>query len=95
MNFFQYDTKPESLSARSDPKDFFKIYFDYFDAHGPPYTSHLGKYLPPKFGKLERLRRMYPKYDEWMKIRARLDPDQVFVTHYWREHLLISAKPGI
>lgn len=91
VNFFQYDTELGSLTDRSDPKDFFKIYFDYFDKHGPPYNCHLGKYMAPGFGDLSRLRRMYPKYDEWMAVRAKLDPRQVFVTPYWRKRFLIPA----
>jgi D-arabinono-1,4-lactone oxidase len=89
VNFFQYDTAPGSLTERFDPADFFRPYFEYFDKSGLPYTSHLGKYLPPGFGDLQRLRRMYPKYDEWMQVRARLDPHQIFVNPYWRKHFLI------
>jgi D-arabinono-1,4-lactone oxidase len=88
---FQYDTQLGSLSERSDPADFFRPYFEYFDKRGPPYTCHLGKYMPPSFGELQRLRRMYPKYDEWMQLRAKLDPNQIFVTPYWRKHFLIPT----
>ena len=89
VNFFQYDTELGSKTKRSDPADFFRPYFKYFDKHCPDYSCHLGKYVTPDFGNLERLRRSYPEYDKWMQIRAKLDPRQVFVTPYWREHFLI------
>jgi len=89
VNFFQYDTEKFSLK-RSDPAVFFRPYFEYFDKHGPEYRCHLGKYVTPNFGNLKLLRSSYPKYDEWMQIRATLDPRQVFVTPYWREHFLIA-----
>ncbi len=33
---------------------------------------------------------LYPKWDDFMRIRAELDPRQVFVYAYWRQHLGIS-----
>lgn len=89
VTFFQYDTELGSVTKRSDPADFFRPYFEYFDKHGPEYRCHLGKYVTPDFGNLKRLRSSYPKYDEWIQIRAKLDPRQVFATPYWREHFLI------
>lgn len=89
VNLFQYDMAFGSLTERYDPADFFRPYFEYFDKHGPSYRCHLGKYIAPGFGDLQRLRRMYPKYDEWMQVRARLDPRQIFVNPYWRKHFLI------
>jgi len=89
VNFFQYDTLAGSFTTRAEPADFFRPYFEYFDKHGPPYRCHLGKYMTPDFGNLDRLRRMYPKYDEWMQVREKMDPHQIFVTPYWRKHFLI------
>jgi len=89
VNFFQYNTLQGSLDQRADPADFFRLYFDHFDKNGPPYNCHLGKYLTPRFSELARLRQMYPKYDEWMQIRTKMDPHQIFVTPYWRKCFLI------
>jgi FAD/FMN-containing dehydrogenase len=52
-----------------------------------PYTLHWGKALS---GDVEYLRRQYPRWDDFMRLRAQMDPDQVFVTDYWRRHLGIA-----
>lgn len=51
------------------------------------YRFHWGKYLSDDSAAY--LRRLYPKWDEFMKIREEMDPDQVFVSPYWRKHLRI------
>jgi D-arabinono-1,4-lactone oxidase len=33
------------------------------------------------------LRERYPKWDDFMKLRAEYDPKQLFVNTYWRRHL--------
>jgi hypothetical protein len=52
---------------------------------------HWGKWLPlpgQKCGDVvfnkEWMTRVYPKYVEWMKLREESDPDQIFVSPYWR-----------
>ncbi|MDZ7266968.1 MAG: hypothetical protein ONB48_05650 [candidate division KSB1 bacterium] len=54
-----------------------------------PCRFHWGKYLPvdPNY-----LRAQYPKWEAFMKLRAEMDPQQIFVTPYWRERLGVSAK---
>ncbi len=58
---------------------------------------HWGKYFPdgPPVGP-EFLRTRYPHWDDFMDIRAEMDPNQIFVTDYWRKHLAIEpqSKPG-
>lgn len=54
------------------------------------YRPHWGKYLPaaddPDFGAAY-LASVYPRLDDFMKLRQEWDPAQVFVTDYWRSHL--------
>jgi FAD/FMN-containing dehydrogenase len=52
---------------------------------GFQYRLHWGKYLPDDSASY--LRPLYSKWDDFMRVRAELDPDQVFVTAYWRKHL--------
>ena len=65
------------------------------------YRPHWGKYLPPsdqpiKSGKNDiwygpdKLKTLYPKWDQWMQLRQKVDPDQIFLNDYWREHLGIK-----
>lgn len=51
------------------------------------YTLHLGKALS---GEVDYLRQHYPRWDEFMRLRDQMDPDQVFVTDYWRKSLAIA-----
>jgi hypothetical protein len=51
------------------------------------YRLHWGKSLS---GEVDFLKPLYPRWDDWMQLRAELDPDQIFVTDYWRRHLGIA-----
>jgi FAD/FMN-containing dehydrogenase len=51
------------------------------------YRLHWGKALS---GDVDYLRQRYPRWDDFMRLRERMDPDQVFVTDYWRRHLGIA-----
>lgn len=60
----------------------------------PGVRLHWGKYLPhigEKYGELEfkpeMLQKNYPKLSDWLKIREKMDPQQLFVTNYWRQYL--------
>ena len=56
---------------------------------GFDFRPHWGKYLPPGDGPqgVAYLRKNYPRWDDFMKLRAQYDPRQIFVTDYWRSHL--------
>lgn len=54
------------------------------------YRLHWGKYL--SHDSAAYLKPLYPKWDDFMRIREELDPDQVFVNAYWRKHLGIPLK---
>jgi FAD binding domain/D-arabinono-1,4-lactone oxidase len=50
------------------------------------YRMHWGKVLS---GDTNYLRRQYPRWEDFMLLRARMDPLQVFVSDYWRAQLEI------
>lgn len=63
----------------------------------PGARLHWGKYLPnigEKYGefvfKPELLQKNYPKLPEWLSIRKKMDPKNIFVTSYWDQYLGIS-----
>mgnify|MGYP002624701493 CR=1 FL=1 len=52
------------------------------------FRPHWGKVLPPPARKWrEHYRKVLPKLDAFLALRSELDPDGVFATPYWREHL--------
>jgi hypothetical protein len=52
------------------------------------FRLHWGKYLPADSAKY--LKAQYPRWNDFMKIRAEMDPNQIFVTEYWGKHLGIE-----
>lgn len=52
------------------------------------YRLHWGKFLPtPDPSRPDRLTALYPHWERWNAVRERVDPDGVFMSRYWREHL--------
>jgi len=45
---------------------------------------HWGKYMPvnPSY-----LKKQYPKMNDFFEIRKKVDPDNIFLTDYWKERL--------
>ena len=48
---------------------------------------HWGKYMPVN---PDYLKQQYPKLNEFLSIREKLDPDKIFVSKYWEERLGIK-----
>ncbi len=57
------------------------------------FRPHWGKYLPSADSAqgIGYLKSNYPKWDKWMQLRQQMDPYQVFVNDYWRQHLGIPS----
>lgn len=83
-----------------DANTYFGQFFETFkDVPGVRY--HWGKHMPhpgEKYGEYtfaaEHLQKNYDKLGDFLKLRAKLDPDQLFVTDYWR-NLLNIPKPWL
>lgn len=60
------------------------------------YRLHWGKFLPPpEHTRPDRLTARYAQWQRWKAVRERVDPDGLFLTAYWREHLGLDAgSPG-
>lgn len=75
-----------------------KSYFPQFWKLLKPFNfrPHWGKYLPydqedPTYW-LDYVKSQYPRWDDFMGLREEMDPDQIFVTDYWRGQLGIPLK---
>jgi hypothetical protein len=53
------------------------------------FRPHWGKYLPAGDSQqgTAYLQSVYPKWTEWMNLRAQNDPNKIFVNDYWSGHL--------
>ena len=56
------------------------------------FRPHWGKYLPPASSEqgTAYLKALYPRWNDFMKLRAKLDPENIFLSDYWKKHLGIS-----
>ncbi len=73
---------------------------DYFpkfwDALGDlEFRAHWGKYLPRAGSTVGRaMATRYPRWNDFLRVRQECDPDEVFLSRYWRRHLgLHTALP--
>jgi hypothetical protein len=69
--------------------------WDLVAGSGIPFRLHWGKHQPPVAAGdrtwVDRLRAQYPRWDDWLALRAAHDPDDVFLTRYWRDRLGLWA----
>jgi hypothetical protein len=66
-------------------------YFPQFWSLLAPFDArfHWGKLMPPPGNLAGRdyFRRVYPRWEDFLELRARLDPQRIFVTDYWRAYV--------
>jgi FAD/FMN-containing dehydrogenase len=56
------------------------------------FRLHWGKYLFADPGQTRAyLRDAYPRFEEFLELRSRMDPDGSFLSPYWREHLGVGG----
>lgn len=69
------------------PTAFYQQFWDLLQEFN--YRPHWAKYLPDGNGPqgFKYLQSVYPRWNDWKKIRYEMDPDQVFVNEYWRKQL--------
>lgn len=77
---------------KGDVREFYKKFWDLLAPFR--FRPHWGKYLPSPEGPqgVSYLKKNYPKWQAWMDLREQLDPHQVFVNDYWRDHLGIKSS---
>jgi len=73
--------------ARGVPDEFFRQFYDLFIPLG--YSQHWGKLT---CGWPEYLKKAYPKWDDFMKVRKIYDPRGIFLTDYWCDIFDIPEK---
>lgn len=83
---FRVDVFWFGKNAGDPVKGFYKQFWDVLEPLN--YRLHWGKFLPaPDPSKPDQLTRRYPDWAKWKATRARVDPGNVFLTKYWKEHL--------
>jgi len=72
-----------------EPYKFYQQFYDLFKEKKIPFRVHWGKYLPNAKGTTgpKYMKTQYPKWKQFIKLRKSMDPNNVFLTSYWKEHL--------
>ena len=75
----------------STPQAYYQQFWDALRQFS--FRPHWGKYLPPPatYGKAY-YRQIYPHLQDFLDMRAQYDPNQIFVTDYWRQQLGIQPE---
>ena len=73
-----------------DPEDYFKNFWGLFK--DMDFRSHWGKYIGPMDNKEHQflIKRSFPKWKQFMDLRWKHDPNEIFLNEYWKTHLDIS-----
>ena len=76
----------------ADPTAYFQKFWDLFRQNDLGFRPHWGKYLPAGDGGegAAYLRGQYPKWDAFMALRKQMDPDNIFLSTYWKKQLDIQ-----
>lgn len=78
------------------PADYYQKFWDLLEKY--KYRPHWGKYIPDKIYSVDNpgevlingpdyLKNRYPKWEQWLALRSKMDPHQVFLNDYWRAKL--------
>jgi hypothetical protein len=90
LDVFWFHTKAD----RATREAFFERFWGLMRQEGIDFRVHWGKYLPPSrsVAGAEYLRSQYPMWGRFMQVRKRMDPDGLFLSTYWKEHLGVFAS---
>lgn len=77
------------LSNKQKPMDYFQQFWDLLKDKNVPFCLHWGKYLAPPSSKegASYIINQYPKWEEFKQLREKMDPNNIFLTTYWKNQL--------
>jgi hypothetical protein len=83
---FRVDVFWFALNAGSPTTSFYPQFWELLKPFG--FLPHWGKFLPPAGEEwIAYYRANNPRIDDFLALRAKLDPKQIFVNDYWRANL--------
>jgi D-arabinono-1,4-lactone oxidase len=86
---FRVDVYWFVANDHSPARDFFPRVWQLARDAGIPFRLHWGKYQPPMAEDpawRDVLRAQYPRWDDFLALRAQMDPGGTFLSSYWRAH---------
>jgi len=86
---FRVDPFWFNADARDPVQTFYPQFWNLLREHGIPYRLHWAKYQPNYAANNSKwvgyFAARYPRWQDFLDLRAQRDPDDVFLTSYWRE----------
>jgi D-arabinono-1,4-lactone oxidase len=86
---FRIDPYWFNANAGDPTETFYPQFWNLLRAHGVPYRLHWGKYQPSygphEWSWVNFFADRYPRWGDFVKLRAERDPDGIFLTSYWRD----------
>jgi D-arabinono-1,4-lactone oxidase len=81
-----------------DPTEtFYARLWDLLRDNGIPFRLHWGKFQPVyeqgDRSWVEFFRAQYPRWDDFLRLRAERDPNNIFLTDYWRDRFGLWGEP--
>ena len=94
-SFHQNSVRVNLFSLKQTDEDvvkFFQQFWDLFFINKISFRLHWGYYLPNPSSATGRdyIQKQYPKWNDFMRERKKMDPHNIFLTKYWNEQLGIS-----
>ncbi|MGV3527736.1 MAG: D-arabinono-1,4-lactone oxidase [Flavisolibacter sp.] len=83
INFYSLHQNDEDVYA------YFGQFWKLFAVSKIPYRLHWGYYLPQAGSSApdQEISAVFPKFNAFAELRKTLDPENIFLTAYWKQHL--------
>ena len=91
IDFFWFSNNEGNPASK---EGFFSQFWEALKAENIPFRLHWAKFLPEyDYAEwAEYLRLQYPRWDDFMELRTKRDPKNIFLTNYWSLHLFGKPK---
>lgn len=93
VDAYWYQGSPEDPTT-----SFYPQFWELFEPSGIPFRLHWGKHQPPVAAGdrkwVNYFAAQYPRWDEFLRLREQRDPNNIFLTRYWRDRFGLWSDPG-
>jgi len=85
-------------NAADPTQTFYLGFWNLLRNAGVPFRLHWGKfqpsYAPGDRTWVDFFRAHYPRWDDFLRLRDERDPNNIFLTGYWRDRLGLWDQPS-
>ncbi|WPU97004.1 D-arabinono-1,4-lactone oxidase [Mucilaginibacter sabulilitoris] len=94
IDFFWFSTNEGNPAAKDG---FFSQFWEALKNENIDFRLHWAKFLPEYDfpGWASYISKSYPRWNDFMALREKRDPNNIFLTDYWSRHLFGKEKDGL